>query len=397
MSEQTFIIVGASLAGAKAAEELRERGLRRTRGADRLRARAAVRAATADQGLPARRVRRARRPTSTRTASTPSTRSSLMTEHDGAAIDPGASRVTLADGRELGYRPAAAGDRRGAAADHGPRRRARRRPLPAHARRLRPAARATRCAAATWWWSGRAGSAASSPPRLASAGLEVTMIDPVALPNERIFGPEIGAFYRDVHAQHGVELVLGEGVESFEGDGAVARVRTSRRPGRSSATSPSSASASCRASSLPRTPAWRSTTASSSTSSCRPRRRTCSPPATSRSAWHPFYGERIRVEHWANALNQGPAAARAMLGEPVSYDRIPYFFSDQYEVGMEYSGYAPQWDEVVFRGDRDERRVHRLLAARRARGRRDERQRLGCQRARPGADPLPPGRRPRTR
>jgi 3-phenylpropionate/trans-cinnamate dioxygenase ferredoxin reductase subunit len=71
------------------------------------------------------------------------------------------------------------------------------------------------------------------------------------------------------------------------------------------------------------------------------------------NAWHPFYGRRIRVEHWANALNQGPAAARAMLGETVSYDRIPYFFSDQYEVGMEYSGYATEWDQVVFRGDRD--------------------------------------------
>jgi 3-phenylpropionate/trans-cinnamate dioxygenase ferredoxin reductase component len=41
-----------------------------------------------------------------------------------------------------------------------------------------------------------------------------------------------------------------------------------------------------------------------------------------------------------------------MLGDPVSYDRIPYFFSDQYDVGMEYSGYAPRWDQVVFRGDR---------------------------------------------
>jgi 3-phenylpropionate/trans-cinnamate dioxygenase ferredoxin reductase component len=71
------------------------------------------------------------------------------------------------------------------------------------------------------------------------------------------------------------------------------------------------------------------------------------------NAWHPFYEQRIRVEHWANALNQGPAAARAMLGEPVSYDRIPYFFSDQYEVGMEYSGYATSWDQVVFRGDPD--------------------------------------------
>jgi 3-phenylpropionate/trans-cinnamate dioxygenase ferredoxin reductase subunit len=69
------------------------------------------------------------------------------------------------------------------------------------------------------------------------------------------------------------------------------------------------------------------------------------------NAFHPFYGERIRSEHWANALNQGPAAAHAMLGEPVSYDRIPYFYSDQYDVGMEYSGYATEWDEVVFRGD----------------------------------------------
>jgi 3-phenylpropionate/trans-cinnamate dioxygenase ferredoxin reductase subunit len=71
------------------------------------------------------------------------------------------------------------------------------------------------------------------------------------------------------------------------------------------------------------------------------------------SAAHPFYGERIRLEHWANALNQGPAAARSMLGQATSYDRIPYFYSDQYDVGMEYSGYAPKWDEVVFRGERD--------------------------------------------
>ena len=67
-------------------------------------------------------------------------------------------------------------------------------------------------------------------------------------------------------------------------------------------------------------------------------RRTSSPPATSRTPGIRSTSERIRVEHWANALNQGPAAARAMLGEDVSYDRIPYFFSDQYDVGMEYSG-----------------------------------------------------------
>ena len=69
------------------------------------------------------------------------------------------------------------------------------------------------------------------------------------------------------------------------------------------------------------------------------------------NAFHPFYGEHVRVEHWANALNQGPAAARAMLGRDEPYERLPYFFSDQYDVGMEYSGYAREWDRVVFRGD----------------------------------------------
>ena len=67
------------------------------------------------------------------------------------------------------------------------------------------------------------------------------------------------------------------------------------------------------------------------------------------NAVHPFYGEPIRVEHWANALNQGPAAARNMLGQSV-YDRLPYFFSDQYDVGMEYSGYA-RGRSGRFRGD----------------------------------------------
>jgi 3-phenylpropionate/trans-cinnamate dioxygenase ferredoxin reductase component len=69
------------------------------------------------------------------------------------------------------------------------------------------------------------------------------------------------------------------------------------------------------------------------------------------NAHHPFYGERVRVEHWANALHQGPVAARGMLGRPEAFDRLPYFFSDQYDVGMEYSGFARSWERVVFRGD----------------------------------------------
>ncbi|HEX3750977.1 MAG TPA: FAD-dependent oxidoreductase [Streptosporangiaceae bacterium] len=70
-------------------------------------------------------------------------------------------------------------------------------------------------------------------------------------------------------------------------------------------------------------------------------------------AYHPLIGHRIRVEHWANARHQPVAAARAMLGQDVAYDRLPYFFSDQYDLGMEYTGYVTpdRYDRVIFRGD----------------------------------------------
>ena len=71
------------------------------------------------------------------------------------------------------------------------------------------------------------------------------------------------------------------------------------------------------------------------------------------NAEHPFVGTRIRVEHWANALNQPAVAAGAMLGNDVSYDALPYFYTDQYDLGMEYVGHAPpgSYSQVVVRGD----------------------------------------------
>jgi NADPH-dependent 2,4-dienoyl-CoA reductase/sulfur reductase-like enzyme len=71
------------------------------------------------------------------------------------------------------------------------------------------------------------------------------------------------------------------------------------------------------------------------------------------STYHPLLQQRIRVEHWSNALNGGPAAARAMLGDAKAYDHLPYFFTDQYDLGMEHSGWvAPgEYDNVEFRGD----------------------------------------------
>jgi 3-phenylpropionate/trans-cinnamate dioxygenase ferredoxin reductase component len=179
------------------------------------------------------------------------------------------------------------------------------------------------------------------------------VIDPLALPNERIFGEQVGAFYRDVHVRHGVEMLLGRGVEAFEGDGTVARVRLT------DGTSVDCDFAVIGVGVAPRTALAQEAGLNVDNGVVVDERLVTSVPnifaaGDVAKAWHPFFERRIRVEHWANALNQGPAAARSMLGRDVSYERIPYFFSDQYDVGMEYSGYAERWDEVVFRGNPDD-------------------------------------------
>jgi 3-phenylpropionate/trans-cinnamate dioxygenase ferredoxin reductase subunit len=69
------------------------------------------------------------------------------------------------------------------------------------------------------------------------------------------------------------------------------------------------------------------------------------------ATWNPMYQRRIRMEHWANARNQGETAARNMLGPDTAYAKLPYFYSDQYDFGMEYNGFAADWDRVVLRGD----------------------------------------------
>ena len=73
------------------------------------------------------------------------------------------------------------------------------------------------------------------------------------------------------------------------------------------------------------------------------------------AAEHPLFGTRIRTEHWANALKQPAVAVAGMLGTPSEYTELPYFFTDQYDLGMEYVGHAPSVERMVFRGDVAER------------------------------------------
>jgi 3-phenylpropionate/trans-cinnamate dioxygenase ferredoxin reductase subunit len=181
-------------------------------------------------------------------------------------------------------------------------------------------------------------------------GLEVTVVDPASVPLERVLGTEVGAIYGEIHHDHGVRMLMGTGVESFEGDGAVERVRTS--DGRALDCDLVVVGIGVR----PRTALAASAGLAVGDGILVDERLQTSASAVfaagdAAAAEHRFYGERIRVEHWANALDQGPAAARSMLGGAAAYDRLPYFFSDQYDVGMEYSGHARAWDRVVFRGD----------------------------------------------
>jgi 3-phenylpropionate/trans-cinnamate dioxygenase ferredoxin reductase subunit len=70
--------------------------------------------------------------------------------------------------------------------------------------------------------------------------------------------------------------------------------------------------------------------------------------------WHPTYQERLHIEHFDNAENQGRAAARCMLGQNAPFAPTPYFWSDQYDLNLEYAGYAARWDQIVLRGDATE-------------------------------------------
>ena len=181
------------------------------------------------------------------------------------------------------------------------------------------------------------------------AGCEVVMVEMADLPLERVLGAEVGGVFRDLHAAHGVELHLGARLEALEGDERVQRVRLGDK------------SIDCDLVVVgigvtPRTELARGAGLDIDNgivvdARLATREEVIFAAGDVANAWHPLFGHRIRIEHWANALNQGPAAARSMLGTGEPYERVPYFFSDQYDLGMEYSGYAPSWDRVVFRGD----------------------------------------------
>jgi 3-phenylpropionate/trans-cinnamate dioxygenase ferredoxin reductase subunit len=181
-------------------------------------------------------------------------------------------------------------------------------------------------------------------------GLPVALIAEGSVPLERVLGAEVGAVYRDLHAERGVELVMNQRAVAFLGQTAVEAVETA------DGTRIEGDLVVVGVGARPRTElADRAGLGVGDGILVDELLQTSAPGIFAAgdvaAAWHPLLGARIRVEHWDNARRQGRAAARNMLGNAEPYLRIPYFYSDQYELGMEYAGHAPTWDRVLFRGE----------------------------------------------
>ncbi|NNH74350.1 FAD-dependent oxidoreductase [Nocardia uniformis] len=186
-----------------------------------------------------------------------------------------------------------------------------------------------------------------------AAGVEVVVLEAESVPLKSALGPEMGAVFADLHREHGVDLRCEVRVaEILVADGSATGVRldddtridadavlvaVGARPNIELAADAGLATEG-------------GVLVDESLATSDPDIVAVGDIA---DQLHPVIERRIRVEHWANALNQPEVAAKTMLGKPAVYDRLPYFFTDQYDLGMEYTGaVSPRQDtRVVVRGD----------------------------------------------
>jgi len=347
-SEQTFVIVGASLAGAKAAETLRVEGFE---GRVVLIGEEAER--PYERPMLSKEYLRGDKPAAKLYVHEEGFYAGndieLLTGTRVASLDAAAHEITLEDGSRMPY------SRLLLSTGATPRRI----PVPGaelqgvrYLRRmsdsdaLRAAIKAaSRVVVIGAGWIGS--EVAASARQL---GAEVSVVAPEAVPLERVLGPELGRVYRDLHDEHLVDLYLSTQIEAIVGNDVAHGVRTTDGLVIEGdlvvvgvGVSPRDELAQHAGLTLQNGIVVDEFL------------RTSAPDVFAAgdvaATWNPMYNRRIRMEHWANALNQGQTAARNMLGQDTAYTKLPYFYSDQYDLGMEYNGYASDWDRVVLRGD----------------------------------------------
>lgn len=184
-------------------------------------------------------------------------------------------------------------------------------------------------------------------------GCEVTLVEPQEVPLQSVLGTEVGGVYAEIHLEQGVDFKSGTGVEAFLGEGSVSKVRTTA--GEIEADLVVVGVGAVPRTGLAEAAGLELNNGVPVDAGLRTEAEGIYAAGDIANQFHPFFNDRIRVEHWANARRQGFAAGRSMAGAEVIYDDLPYFFSDQYDVGMEYVGFASDWDEVVIRGSKENR------------------------------------------
>ena len=190
---------------------------------------------------------------------------------------------------------------------------------------------------------------------LRECGVEVVAIEPFKTPLFRALGEEIGRVIEGLHRDHGVDMILGDAVAAFEGNGRVERVVT--RDGRR-------VECDFAVFGLGIEPAADVVAGSGVhvdngivvDDLCRTNMPGVFAAGDVANHYHPVCARQMRVEHWQNGVKQGAAAARSMLGRGQPYDEVHWFWSDQYDANIQYAGFHVPWDQVVVRGSLAERK-----------------------------------------
>jgi 3-phenylpropionate/trans-cinnamate dioxygenase ferredoxin reductase subunit len=186
-----------------------------------------------------------------------------------------------------------------------------------------------------------------------AAGAEVTVLEMAELPLQRVLGRQVARVFADLHLANGVDLRGGVRITEISGSGGKAdgvRLADGRHVGADVVIVGVGISPNVQLAAAAGLEVDNGVWVNAQLRSSDPDIFAAGDVA---NAFHPLLGKHVRVEHWANALNQPQTAAKAMLGQDVAYDLVPYFYTDQYDLGMEYAGYVEPdgYDEVVFRGD----------------------------------------------
>jgi 3-phenylpropionate/trans-cinnamate dioxygenase ferredoxin reductase component len=189
---------------------------------------------------------------------------------------------------------------------------------------------------------------------LRQLGLEVVVIEGGKGPLDRVLGKEVGQVVEHIHRDHGVEMIFEELVSGFQGTGRVERIVT--QSGRNIDCDFAVVGVGVK-------PVTDIVIGSDIEVDdgivvdeyCRTNVDGVFAAGDVANHYHPVFKQKMRVEHWHNARNQGAAAARNMMGVASIYDEVPWFWSDQYDDNLQYAGFHREWDALVVRGSLQER------------------------------------------